>query len=68
MELFGFLMEAAWTLIVYILRARVHAQLHLTLCDPLDCTPPGFSVYGILQERILEWVAMSFSKSLEAAL
>ena len=28
------------------------------LCDPMDCSPPGSSVYGILQARILEWVAM----------
>ena len=32
-----------------------------TLCDPMDCSPPGFSVYRILQARILEWVAISFS-------
>ena len=30
----------------------------LTLCDPMDCSPPGSSVHGILQARILEWVAM----------
>ena len=30
-----------------------------TLCDPMDCSPPGSPVYGILQARILEWVAMS---------
>ena len=29
-----------------------------TLCDPVDCSPPGSSVHGILQERILAWVAM----------
>ena len=33
-----------------------------TLCDPMDCTLPGSSVLGILQARILEWVAMSFSR------
>ena len=33
-----------------------------TLCDPMDCSPPGSSVYGILQARILEWVAISFSR------
>ena len=33
----------------------------LTLCDPVDCSPPGFSVHGISQARILEWVAVSFS-------
>ena len=34
----------------------------LTLCDPMDCSPPGSSVHGILQTRILEWVAIPFSK------
>ena len=32
-----------------------------TLCDPVDCSPPGSSVPGILQARTLEWVAISFS-------
>ena len=31
-------------------------------CDPMDCNPPGSSVHGILQARILEWVAISFSR------
>ena len=38
------------------------AQLCLTLCDPIDCSPPDSSVHGILQARILEWVAIPFSK------
>ena len=38
------------------------AQLYLTLCDPTDCSPPGSSVHGILQARILEWIAFSFSR------
>ena len=33
-------------------------------CDPVDCSPPGSSVHGIFQARILEWVASSFSKDL----
>ena len=37
-------------------------QSCLTLCDPMDCYPPGSSVHGILQARILEWVAMPFSR------
>ena len=37
-------------------------QLCLTLCDPMDCSPPGSSVHGIFQERILEWVAMPSSR------
>ena len=37
-------------------------QLCLTLCDPTDCSPPGSSVHGILQARILQWVAIPFSR------
>ena len=37
-------------------------QSYPTLCDPMDCSPPGSSVHGILQARILEWVAMPFSR------
>ena len=33
-----------------------------TLCNPMDCSPPGSSVHGILQARILQWVAVSFSR------
>ena len=32
-----------------------------TLCDSMDCSPPGSSIHGILQARILEWIAISFS-------
>ena len=35
---------------------------HVWLCDPVDCSPPGSSVHEILQARILEWVAIPFSK------
>ena len=37
------------------------AQLCLTLSDPMDCSPPGFSVHGIFQARVLEWGAIAFS-------
>ena len=40
----------------------VLSHLRLTLCDLTDCSPPGPSVHGILQARILEWVAIPFSK------
>ena len=43
----------------------MHAKLIqscLTLCDFMDCSPPGSSVHGILQTRILEWVTMPSSK------
>ena len=39
------------------------AQSCLTLCDPMDCSPPGSSVHGIFQARTLEWVAISFSNA-----
>ena len=44
---------------VYALKS---AQSCPTLCDALDCSPPGFSVYEILQAGILEWVAIPFSR------
>ena len=38
------------------------SQSCLTLCGPMDCSPPGFSAHEILQARILEWVAISSSR------
>ena len=38
------------------------AQLCSTLSDPMDCSPPGSSVHGIFQARVLEWGAIAFSK------
>ena len=38
------------------------AQSCPTLCDPMDCSLPGFLVHGIFQARVLEWVAISFSR------
>ena len=38
------------------------AQSCLTFCDPMNCNPPGSSVHGVLQARILEWVAIPFSR------
>ena len=38
------------------------AQLSLTLCNPVDCSPPGSSVCGIFQSRTLEWFAIPFSR------
>ena len=38
------------------------AQSCPTLCDPMDCSLPGSSVYGIFQARVLEWGAIAFSK------
>ena len=38
------------------------AQSCPTLCDPMDCSLPGSSIHGIFQARVLEWVAISFSR------
>ena len=40
----------------------VCAQACLTLCDPVDCSLLGFSVHGIFQARILEWITISYSR------
>ena len=43
----------------------MHAQLLqscLTLCDPMECSLPGSSVHGVLQARLMEWVAMLSSR------
>jgi len=42
--------------------ARVHMLSRVQLCNPTDCSLPGSSVHGILQARMLEWVAVSFSR------
>ena len=43
-------------------------QLYPTLCDPIDSSPPGSSVPGILQARMLVWVAISFSVGISKGL
>ena len=48
-------------LLLLIYKSEV-AQLCPTLCHPMDCSPPGSSVHGILQARVLEWVAISSSR------
>ena len=40
----------------------VHTLSHLTLCDPVDCSPPGSFVHRISQARILEWISMPSSR------
>ena len=51
--------------LAFSINACMHAkslQSCLILCDPIDCSPPGSSVHGILQARILESVAMPSSR------
>ena len=46
----------------HISNLGVCAQLSPTLCGLMDCSPPGSSVHGIFQAKILEWIAISFSR------
>ena len=46
----------------YFLKWLMHTQLHPSLYNPMNCSPPGSSVHGTLQARMLEWVASSYSK------
>ena len=45
-----------WIIVVLV------AKSCLVLCNPMDCSPPPCSLFGVLQARILEWVAVSFSR------
>ena len=51
------------TLLAAAAAAAKSLQSCLTLCDPIDGSPPGSSMPGILQARTLEWVAISFSSA-----
>ena len=51
-----------WPVCVCVHACVFVIQLCQTLCEPMDCSPSGSSVRGILQARILEWVAISFSR------
>ena len=47
---------------VVMMCVRQKLQLCLAIWDPMDYSPPGSSVHGILQARILEWIAIPFSR------
>ena len=51
-----------YTMYVCVCECVLVTQSCLTLCNPMDCSPPGSSFHGILQAGILEWVAISFSR------
>ena len=62
------LLEISYTYMYVCINTHTHTHMYmcakllqscLILCDPMDCSPPGSSVHGILQARILEWVAIS---------
>ena len=54
-------LKARWATDAH-LKVKVKSLSRVRLCDPVDCSLPGSSVQGILEARILEWVAISFSR------
>ena len=60
-DILGWQKPKTWRIWCHI-PTDVCAQSCLILCDPVDCSPPGSSVYGIFQARILEWVTISYSR------
>ena len=46
---------------LFYLYAAKSLQSCPTLCNPMDCSPPGYSIHGIFQARVLEWSAIAFS-------
>ena len=60
--LFNFLKKHKVIVYYYESEESEVAQSCPTLCDPMGCSLPAFSVHGIFQARILEWVAISFSR------
>ena len=64
--------ECLWAAVSFLLNAAAAAaakshQSCLTLCDPIDGSPPGSPIPGILQARTVEWVAISFSNATHGA-
>ena len=59
------LLESLSTSFIWKHKVKVKvSQSCLTLCNPMDCSPPGSSIHGILKARILEWIAVLFSQDL----
>ena len=56
--------EGKWPLWIIMIQKDyvLVAESCMTLCDPIDCSPSGSSVHGILQARIMEWAAIPFSR------
>ena len=50
------------SILMLLLKVKVKSQSCPTLCDPMDCSLPGFSVHRFFQARVLEWVAIAFSR------
>ena len=55
-------MSVCWYHIILIMCLCICARSYLAPCNPVDCSPPGSSVHGVSQARILEWVAISSSR------
>jgi len=61
-SIFNLIPALLYTLSFLVLAVQLLSRVQPALCNPMDCSPPGSSVHGILQERKLEWVAMPSSR------
>ena len=58
-------LKSAWRWPSYTYKkVKVKSLSRVWLCNPMDCSLPGFSIHGIFQARVLEWVAISFSRGI----
>ena len=57
-----FTISSTWETIAQMLLLLLSRFSRVRLCDPRDCSLPGFSIHGVLQARILEWVVIPFSR------
>ena len=62
LQYFGHLMRRADSFEKTLMLGKLVSQLCLTLYDPMDCSPPGSSVHGMLKAKTLQWVSMPLSK------
>ena len=60
---FTFSLYLPWSDLDAMVLCVLVTQLCPTLCNPMECSPPGSSVHGILQARILEWIGIPFSRA-----
>ena len=59
---FDFFASGRYRAMCAFCRFWTHAQLHPNLCSTMDCSPPGSSMHGVFQARVLEWISISYSK------
>ena len=56
------LFELKLNAVLTFMKVKAKSLSRVRLCDPIDCSLPGSSIHGIFQARVLEWIAISFSR------